>query len=93
MNNTITLEAIRAYARFDGDQDGLSRGGTAAEQATADGDLWQRLDQLLMDASNLKDGHLTREYAERVRATIDAEFPHLDVRTEFMRLVDERQSR
>ena len=56
MREAITLEAIRAYARFGGDPDGLSRGGTAAELATATGDVWQRLDQLLMDASNLRAG-------------------------------------
>jgi hypothetical protein len=30
----ITIEAIKSYARFGGDRDALSRGGTAAGQAT-----------------------------------------------------------
>jgi hypothetical protein len=84
----ITIEAIRAYARFRGDQDGLLRGGTAAERATADRDTWWRLDRLLMEAGNLQAGHLAPAYAERVRASILAEMPDEQVRAEFFKLLD-----
>ncbi len=82
----ITMKKLEVYQKFGGDVDGLQLMGTPEEKRLMADGSWSEIYELMGEVFMLKRGLVSREYAERIRQSLETKAADSETRAKIMEL-------
>lgn len=87
----ISETMLNIFAKFDGDIDGFSRGGTAVERTNFDERMWCQIDALIQEVAIVASGLASPAFTKSTEARLLAESSTPDVAERIRQLASGRR--